>query len=894
MKGSSQEVLWCEGSSLEQYVYHAHDYREVLEILKTNAEGLEEEEVKTRQNKYGLNQFTKKDSEKLWKTIYKHLRSPLVFVLLSTLAVTIALSEYVDAIVIALALAVAVIISILQEGKASKAFSKLKKSQSHFATVLRAGSPHKITAETVTIGDIVILESGMKVPADLRLLKTKQLSINEEALTGEWVAVEKHTKAVAVGAPLPERNNMAWLGTYVAKGYGLGIVTAIGDDTEVGKLAGLVDDIKDTKTPLQIEMERISHFMLYIIGGLVVFIFLIGLLQGQPLQEMLLTSVAVAVASIPEGLPAAVTIILAVGMEALLKRGGLMRSLIAAETLGSTTYVLTDKTGTLTEAKMTVKGMINGKGVYLDGGDFTEMEEVKKAFKIALVASNAYVDQVAEKKILRGDPLEQAILRQANKLQIKVSDPTYRNERLDFLAFDSEQRFAAGLSKFTDKENYLCINGSPALLIASANKVLFKRGEEKFLPEQKQVVLDEIENQTTKGKRLFAIAYKKVEYEEITSSSKDLLKDIVLVGVVVLDDPVRPGVTEVILSVQEAGAEVMLITGDNAKTALAVARDVGIAKSGDTVLVGSELEKMSDNDLLTAFRKVKVFARILPKQKMRIASLLQQRGEIVAMTGDGINDAPALRRANIGIAIGSGTEVAKESSDLILVNDSFATIHHAIEEGRRIINNLRKVVGYLLSTSLSEAVLITVALLLGAAVPILPTQILWANIIEEGLMSVAFAFEKGDKDLMKQKPQDIQDEGILSKSMLWFMAYVVTILSMMIVGIYLYFLNQGLEIDKLRSVMFITISVDSLFLAFAFRSLTLPAWRMSLKDNKFFIGSFFVSFALLLAVIEVPFFQKLLHYEPLTLNQFVIIGCFGLLSLLVIETGKWLYFRNKV
>ncbi len=882
--------MWCEGSHQSLYAYHAHDSREVLALLDSREDGLEEADVKKRQSHYCRNVFSEPKPEGLLAKVFRHLSNPLVFVLLLALVVTFALREYLDAVVIAAALVTAVIIGVLQEGKASKAFAELAKSQPHFATVIRDGKQHMIAAEEVTVGDIVVLESGMQVPADMRLIKAKELSINEEALTGEWLAVNKSIEAVAVGTPLSERSSMAWFGTYVATGYGLGVVTAIGDDTEVGKVATLVASVTETQTPLQEEMQKVSRFMLYIVGVLVVVIFLIGLLEGQPLETMLLTSIAVAVASVPEGLPAAVIIILAVGMDALLKRGGLVRNLLAAETLGSTTYVLTDKTGTLTEAKMAVKGLINGSGNYLNLHDFKDSTIVRGIFEIAYVATNSFLDKANGDSVMRGDPLEQAIQVTAGKLKIDTEADKYRSGRLDYLAFDSERRMAVGLAKLGKKERLLCVNGVPELLIASSNKILTGKGEKPLSAKQKEGLLAAINEQTIKGRRLVAVAYRTGEYEEIPES-KDLQKGLVLAGIIVLDDPVRAGVKEAITGVKEAGAEVILVTGDNAGTALSVAVEVGIAGEDDNVLSGSDLEGMTDDELLLALDNVSVFARILPEQKMRIASLLQKKGEIVAMTGDGINDTPALRRANIGVAIGSGTEVAKESSDLVLVEDSFATIYAAIEEGRRIISNMRKIVGYLISTSLSEVVLIGSALLLGLPVPILPTQILWANIIEEGFMSVAFAFEKGDKNAMKQRPQDVLTEGIISGEMKWFMAYVVTILGVLTVGLYMYVVSLAVPLEELRSVMFIAISVDSLFLAFAFRSLTVPAWQVSLKSNRFFVGSFVISLALLLMVLEIPFFQYLLHYEPLTYIEFGLIVLFGFASLLVIETGKWLYLK---
>ena len=480
----------------------------------------------------------------------------------------------------------------------------------------------------------------------------------------------------------------------------------------------------------------------------------------------------------------------------------------------------------------------------------------------------------------------------ARELDISEFDNSLRASRQDYYAFTSENRFAAGLSRHEDAFR-LCCNGAPETLLAFAEYVETGNGKKRISQEEKKQIIDSITQQTKLGKRLVAVGYKDVDYDEIPEKGHSLMDDLVFVGVMVFDDPVRDGVDAAIAGVQSAGAHVVLITGDNPQTALSVAQEVGIVGEDGVAFTGKELEELSDEELLVALDNVRVFARVLPNQKMRVVSILQQKGEIVAMTGDGINDAPALRKANIGVAIGSGTEVAKEASDLVLMKDSFATIYAAIEEGRRVIANLRKIVAYLLSTSLSEAVLIGMALLLGNAAPILPVQILWANIIEEGLMSVAFAFEKGDKDAMKRKPRDIHEEGILSKDMLWFTAMVITIHSALLISLYLYLQFLQLPLDEVRSVMFIAVAADSLFIAFAFRSLTVPIWKIPLLNNLFFIGAFSLNMVLLLCVLSVPFLQNVLSYSPLTPQEFLMVIAFSVSTLMVVEVAKWLFFEKK-
>lgn len=877
----------------KSYAWHAHDVREVLSMYELTEDGLSAGAVKRQLAEIGPNVFSEAPRVSVFTRIIDQIKSPLVFVLLLAFGVTVVLGEYVDAGVILFALLIAVIVGVLQEGKASRAFEKLSNAQVKKATVIRDGHRHEINATEIVPGDIVVIQNGMQVPADMRLIRAKKLSINEAVLTGEWLPVKKHTEAIAVGQPLAERNNMAWMGTFVASGQGLGIVVATGDSSAVGKLAGDLQDVEEVDTPLQSEMKKVSHVMLYIIGVLVLGIFLIGVWQGQSIHEMLLMSIAIAVASVPEGLPAAVTIILAVGMESLLKRGGLVRNLLAAETLGSTTYILTDKTGTLTKAHMTLTELLLYEGGCVERKLWDVDSNVRRVIDISLGATDAYVDD-AEDGAIRGDSVERAILETAERLKIDTEGASLRGRRVDYLPFESENRFAAGLSSYG--EGYrLCVNGSPKLLLENAHHILTKEGAAPLSEEKRSEIKDYIKKKTSEGKRLLAVAYQDVTYDDIPddANAKSLLTNLVFAGVLVLDDPLREGIADVVANVQSAGATILLITGDNPQTAVAIAAAAGITRSGSPVLTGVQLAKMSDEEILDSLEETRVFARVLPSQKMRIAQILQQRGEIVAMTGDGINDAPALRRANIGIAIGSGTEVAKESSDLVLVNDSFETIYAAIEEGRRIIANLRKIVGYLLTTSLSEVVLVGAAIITGAATPILPAQILWANVIEEGLMSVAFAFEKGEKGAMRRRPQDIHEEGILSRDMITFMAFVVTVLSGLLLVLYFYLRHNEVPISELRSVMFLAVSIDSLFLAFAFRSLTTPIWKIPLMSNMFFVGSFLVSGALLAIVLTIPFFQHVLSYEPLPKTDVILVALFGMATLMTLEFGKWIFFERR-
>lgn len=872
--------------------WHAEYAQSTYDLLDSREEGLSLLEVEKKREEHGENQLSKYKAPSLFRRFLAQLSSPLTLVLVGAFLITFSLQEFVDAAVIAVALLIAVVVGLIQEGKASNAFSKLAHSQPHIAHVRREGKRFEIDSVELVPGDVVYLQAGMQVPADVRLLKVKNLSVNESPLTGEWIAVKKDVDIVDIGTPMTELTNMAWMGTLVATGSGLGIVVATGKNTSIGELAEDLKGIEDEKTPLQKEMKKVSEYMLYLILFLITLIFIVGLLQGQSIHDMLLISIAIAVAAVPEGLPAALTIILAVGMDSLLKRGGLVKNLLAAETLGSTTFVLTDKTGTLTEGRMSVGGAIIA-------GERLSIEQLEQAdssvltlLKTAVAATDAFFDEKAE--ILRGDPVETAIVQMADKAGISMRKGLIQKSRLDYLPFESELRFAAGL--VPDSSTYkLCVNGAPDVLLAASDSFLNQEGKTENITEEKRLLIEQVINkETEQGRRLIAVAYKEVLYTDIPDDGANVASKLTFAGIVILSDPARAGVSSAIAGVENAGARIILITGDNPATALAIAKEVGISMKHERALSGNEISQYSDAELLTAIDSgISVFARVLPQQKLRITTLLQKRGEVVAMTGDGINDSLALQKANIGIAIGSGTEVAKEASDLVLVNDSFEIIYAAIEEGRRIVSNLKKVVGYLLSTSLSEVVLIGAALIVGAPVPLTAAQILWANIIEEGFMSVAFAFEKGDKGLMKQRPEDVHKNGILAKETLAFILFCSTVLSGLSLALYFYVKSLGVPFEELRSVMFLSISIDSLFMAFAFRSLQVPVWRIPLSTNKFFLGSFLVSASLLAVVISVPFFQTFLSYQPLPLRDIVLVVGVSFASLLTIEFGKTIFFRPK-
>ena len=883
--------------------WHTLSHHEVKEELQTNGKaGLSPEEIPVRQQKYGKNELVKESDGGIIAKIIEQIKSPLVFILLGAGIVTLVLHEYLDSIVIGAALLINVIVGVFQEERASKAFEKLNESQEQHAVVIRNGHRLKIATEELVPGDLVLLEGGFHVPADIRVLETKELKINEAVLTGEWAPILKKPGEVPSDTALAERTNMAWMGTLISSGYGKGIVVETGAQTQVGMIAAELGTIEAQVTPLQENIRGVARFLTYVIACVLVLIFIVGLTRGIPLHEMLLISIAVAVATIPSGLPAAVTVVLALGMEAILKRGGLVRNLLAAETLGSTTVILTDKTGTLTEAKMKLTEVHTYES-FGDSDDRTEWtKDDRFLLTSAILASDAYVEEgsdAPQKITVHGRPVEKAIV--AGGLGAGITQEQLDGEgytRVDYLQFSSERKFAASLNETPDKEtSRVHINGAPEVLLERATH-LYKEGRKiKFASNLKSEFLKLMRERSGDAMRLIGVAYKDVDWDELPEEGDvpEISRDTVFVGFMGLEDPIREDVPESIQEVRGAGARVIMITGDNPDTARSIGKRVGILEEDGTVIKGDETESIDDDVLYDKLMKeIQVIARAAPNQKLRIARILKNNGEVVAMTGDGINDAPALRAASIGVAVGSGTEVAKEASDLVLINNSFSIIVAAVEEGRRIIDNLKKIIAYLLSTSFSEIFVIGGALIMGAPLPLLPAQILWANIVEEGLMSFSFAFEPRDPNAMKRDPRSAASKNIMTGDLRTMIFLVSAITGIFLVALFFVLLYAfDMPIEKIRTIMFVALSLDAIFFTFSLKSLDTPLWRINPFTNRFLLIAFISSIAVLFAALTIPFLRTLLSLEPLTFTEKILLVGVGMFNLLTIEFIKFFLFERK-
>ena len=878
--------------------WHSYTGDKVLAIFETErSSGLTQKQLNTAQKRYGLNKLPNEQGFYLIDAVIRQLKSPLSLVLLAAGVATLFLQAYLDTVVITIAITINIVVGVLQEGKAAKVFEALQKSQETHATVLRMGKQQVVLAESLVPGDIVFLQGGTTVPADIRLLEIKNLAINEAALTGEWLPVEKLETSLGRALPVTEQKNIAWMGTLVTEGNGVGVVIATGSEARFGKIAKSTHEAMNSLTPLQKSIQKIAHFLMGIIGFALIIILALGLFRGEPLASMLLLAIAVAVAAMPEGLPAAVTVVLAIGMESILRKGGLVKNLLAAETLGSTTIILTDKTGTLTQGRMVLDGLYTALGV--DSKNKTAITDNKELLRMAVLSSDAFVEEDPEeagKLLVRGRPIEKAIIEAGLEAGLSQNDLFLNGfKRIDFVQFESSRRYAISLHKCPQKGNRVYLSGSPEHLLAWSDRYFLNGRERKFDEETREKFVNTQVNISAEGMRFTAIAYIKTDEDEVPNEALNPTKKkrFVFVGLLAFRDAVRSDVAEAIREVKDAGTQVIMATGDYPETARAIAREVGIDTRVDApVLTGIMIDEMEDKELLKALSIYKIVARVLPEQKLRVARLLRNNNEVVAMTGDGVNDAPALAAADIGIAVGSGTDVAKAAADLILIDNSFSVITAAIGEGRRIIANLRKIVTYLLSTSFSEIVLIGGVLVVGAPLPLLPTQILWANIIGEGFMSFPFAFEPKEKGIMKKKPERRGVQNILDRQAQLFILSVSVITGLLLIGLFFVLLYGGVHIDKIRTLVFASLSISSMLYAFSFKDLSRPIWSINILSNKFLLGALAINSTLLLAALSLAPMQKLLTLTSLHSAEIGLLVILGILNTGVIEIAKFFVFKG--
>lgn len=877
--------------------------KEIFELLKTTENGLNETEVKIRLSQYGPNKLAEEERISKIKIFLHQFTSPLIYILIIAGIVTIFLGEYIDSGVIIAVVMLNAIIGYIQEYKAEESVRALKKMVVPKAKVIRDGFEKEINSEELVPGDIVVLASGNKVPADLRLIKTVELRIDEAMLTGESVPSEKTSSSIRKENLTPgDQKNMAFMGTIIVSGRTRGIVVETGHRTILGQIAAEVKEVVEITTPLQDKLTRFAKLIGIFTIIFSAFVFGVGVLLGEKASEMFMTAVATAISAIPEGLPVAVTIAMAIGVAKMARRNAIIRKLPAVETLGSTTVIGSDKTGTLTKNEMTVKVVYDGeracritgsgyepKGEILYGWEPVDQQSLKNlqmVLRIGLLCNESHLYEEEGIFKIDGDPTEGALIVSAIKGGLNPEDEKKHYPQIAIIPFESEFGYMATLHKHGTKK-IIFAKGAPEKLIEMCTKCASK---EKLKAKN---ILDTANLFAKEGMRVLAMAYKEVppEMDEITHH--DIAGELVFVGLQGMIDPPRPEVVDAVKGCKEAGIRVVMITGDHAATASAIAMMIGITAEDAEVLTGQDLEKMDDADLLNRVKNVCVFARVSPTHKFRIVQQLKKHGDVVAVTGDGVNDAPALKAAHIGIAMGkTGTDVAKEASDMILADDNFASIFSAVEEGRVVYENIKKVTLFLISCGLGELIAIMATLVTGYPLPYIPAQILWLNLVTNGLQDVALAFEPAEKGILKRPPRNPK-EGILSSLMVQRTLIMGVILAAGTIFIFLFHLNNGVPVERARTIALTTMVFFQFYQAFNCRSESQSVFRMNPLGNPLLFISLIAAFLAQLSVLYVPAFQWIFRTEPLGINEWVKIGLVSCSIVIVVEIDKMIRNRRK-
>jgi len=881
--------------------FHAQTIESVLKELRTSLSGLKEETVIESRQKYGQNKIKEEKAKTSLAIFFSQFKSPLILILVFAGIISFLFKEYIDAGVIFISVFLNTIIGFFQENKANNALAKLKSMVEHKALVIRDGKELEIESFNVVLGDLIILKSGNRVPADARLIEAIDLEIEEASLTGESVPAVKAIEKIAIGSALADRNNMAYASTIIVRGSGKAIVTAIGGQTEIGQIAELVEATPEEATPLQKRLAQLSASIGKLVGVICLLIIIIGLWQGRDFFEMLITGIAVAVAAVPEGLAMAITVILVLGMQRMLKRQALVRKLLAAETLGSATVICTDKTGTLTTGKMEVAHVILSEKEFkledlkTKSGE-KEFEQLAMILKIGALCNDSFAetaDNELEPSRFVGTPTEVALLSAARQIGLEKDDLLSAEPRVNEFPFDNELKLMATLHE-QGQGFVLYEKGAPERILERSGEYFVEGKVVKLSAEKKEKLNRLYEKLTERGLRVLGFAYKKIKSTEAGEIQQfDWAmhnRGLVFVGFVAIKDPLRPEAKETIKTCLSAGIRPVIITGDHPLTARAIAREIGLPVGDSNVLTGTELDKIDDEKLKTVIKQIDIYARVSPHHKLRIIQAWKALGESVAMTGDGINDSPALKAADIGVALGTGTDIAKENSDLVLLDNNFQTIVSAIMEGRIILANIKKVLTYSISDSFSEALLIIGSMFFGLPLALAPVQILWINIVNDGLPNFSLAFEREEVGMSKQKT--ISSSSIFDPQMKTIIFFAGVIRNFIVLFIFVYLMNNFYSTEYARTIIFAIFGVASLLSVFSLRSFERPVWRINFFSNGYLLLAFVISFILLLMAIYLPFLQGVMMTVALSAKSWLLVLAIGLANIFMIELIKY-YFSAK-
>ncbi|MCA9357109.1 cation-transporting P-type ATPase [Candidatus Nomurabacteria bacterium] len=854
--------------------------------LQTNLEkGLSDDEAKTRLKSSGENIFESTKGKTAIEIFFQQFASPLIIILCVAVAITAYLAEWLDMTIIAFAVIVNAVLGFVQEFKAEKAITDLRSYITHRTRIIRDGHEFEIDPRLLVPGDIIHITTGSRITADARITKEINFASDESILTGESLPVEKEVGPLSETTPLPDQTNMVFAGTLGISGSAYAVVTATGYDTEIGKLARLVEDTESEQTPLQKALNKLTWVIIAFTVIAVFALFIIGISQDRELTEMLIVSIAVFVGSVPEALPIGLTSILAIGVTRIAKKKGIMRSLTAAETLGSTTLIITDKTGTLTQANMrlididTTEQLLEPTFTPSDHHDnFNKLQQ--DILTLALCASDVSIENPEddlESWVISGSDLETNIVRSAARHNITQTVPD-RSDIQIRIPFSSKYKFSViriptrylpdHLSQFEDPH---IVMGAPDIMLNRS-----------FLDHEDFDKLSKsIAEHSQYGRRVLGIGLL-TPHADPASMTIDHVKDITFLGVLSFHDPIRPEVPEALKRINSYGTRVIMATGDLPGTAVAIANELGWQVDESNVLTGSQLKQLTDAELIPILDRIHIYARVTPEDKLRITKLHQAQGEIVAMTGDGVNDAPSLKAANIGIALGSGSDVAKSVADLILLDNNFKTIVSTIEEGKQILSNIKKMFVYLMSNSLDELILIGGAIIAGVAMPLTAVQIIWVNLFTGSLPAIAFAF-----DNQKMKETETTNKQFFDPRVMFLTIFIGIMVSLMLFGLYIGLLTFHVPHALASSILFASFGTYTLFIAFSFRDLSRPIHHYSLIENRFLLLGIGVGLLMMIITFTVPYIRDLFNVQPLSLYWVGFIGLWSVLNILVVEGAKW-------
>lgn len=860
--------------------YSANEH-EIYKSFDTSIDGLTEYEAEKRIEQYGLNELPQEEATTPWKIFRHQFVDPLIYVLIVAALVSIALDERTDAAVIMAVVLLNAVVGFFQEYKAEKAMKALAKLLSPKAKVVREGFEKVIDAEKLVPGDIVVVASGDVVPADIRVVNLRHLRVDESMLTGESSPVTKTVQAIkAEKLSSSDQKNMLFMGSNISSGNATGVVTGTGFSTQLGSIT---EEVRRAgiggKTPLQIRIQKLTRLIIIGIVGGSLAVFAAGLYLGGDPLDMFFTAVALAVSAIPEGLPVVLTITLAIGVSRMARTNSIIRKLPAVETLGSCTIIGSDKTGTLTKNQMTVQKIYDGQAIYDISGigykpegsllregqvvNYEDSEALKMTLYCGILSNESYLVEQDDQWRIEGDPTEGCLIVSAIKSGIDYEVVKNEFSQLDLLPFESERKYMASLNSVGGKQ-YIFIKGAPEVIVSLCKKQMVDGG---FGIVNQEEILETARSLAGQGLRVLAMALKPMPGN--TEIEHDDISELTFLGLQGMLDPPRKEAIEAVAGCRSSGISVLMITGDNKETALSIASMMGIAASGDRALTGYDLDEMTEEELSRDLGSVKVFARVSPHHKLRIVNGLRERGEIVAVTGDGVNDAPALKAAHIGIAMGvTGTDVAKEASDMVLVDDNFNSIYKAVLEGRVVFDNIKKATFFLLSTGVGEVIAILASVIMRIPIPFLPVQILWLNLVTNGLQDVALAFEPGEKDVPQRKPRPVK-EGILTKLLLERLLVVGIVLAVGSLYIFLSNYLNGTELAMSRTAALTTMVFFQFFHVFNSRSETRSVFTMNPLKNKFLFVTAIGAFLAQLAFIYLPTMQFIFKTEPLPLEAWI-------------------------